>query len=106
MKRQVQEILRRYGQKVTLRRAEDERTCRAFLQPMTAKNEQVPAAMTELGSLDKRLWRYLGESAVEADDRLFWNGTEFRVRSSRPWYVGEEVLYWWAVLELAKETDV
>jgi hypothetical protein len=28
---------------------------------------------------------------------------EFRVRSSRPYYIGEQLVYWWASLEQARE---
>jgi len=103
MNGQVREILRRYGQTVTLRTGGGEAESRAFLQPVTQKQEQVPAMMTALGAVDGRLWLYLGETAVEADDRVLWNGVEFRVRSSRPYYIGETLLYWWASLEQAKE---
>ena len=34
---------------------------------------------------------------------MTWNGVTYRVRSSRPWSVGETQLYWWAALERAKE---
>lgn len=103
MRNQVRDILRRWGQSVTLNRSGEACLTRAFLQPVAERREQVPAMMTELGSVDGRLWLYLGMEAVEADDRILWNGTEFRVRSSRPWYMGEELLYWWAALEQAKE---
>lgn len=105
MKRQIQEILRRFGQTVTLRQAAGEQTCRAFLQPVEKSGEQAVSEMTPLGALDQRLWLYLGDAAVEAEDRILWNGKTFRVRSSRPWCVGAETLYWWAALERAKEAE-
>jgi len=105
MKRQVREILRRFGQRVTLCQAAGESSCRAFLQPVEKIAEQAVTDMTPLGGLDRRLWLYLGEAAVEAEDRILWNGRLFRVRSSRPWYVGGETLYWWAALEQAKEAE-
>lgn len=106
MKKHVREILHRYGGSVVLRPGEYESVTRAFVQPVCRTGEQVPGEMTALGSLDERLWLYLGEAETAEDDRLLWNGTVFRVRSSRPWYVGEELLYWWAVLEQAKEAAV
>ena len=105
MRGQVQEILRRFGQQVTLRPQRDGVKTRAFLQPVTERNEQLPELMTELGCVDGRLWLYLGAAEVAADDGIRWNGTEFRVRSSRPWHVGDELLYWWAALERAKEAE-
>ena len=58
---------------------------------------------TELGGIDGRLWLYLGKSAVAKNDRICWQDKEFRVRSSRPYYIGEKLMYWWAALEQAKE---
>jgi len=105
MKRQVQEILGRFGQQVILRPDGDALVVRAFLQPVTRRDEQMPEEMTELGSIDGRLWLYLGTEEAADGDTLRWNGMEFRVRSSRPWYVGDELLYWWASLERAKEAE-
>lgn len=78
-------------------------TARAFLQPVASKSEQMPEDMTGLGAIDGRLWLYLGQTGVEAGDRMTWNGTEFSVRSSRPYYAGDTLLYWWAALERANE---
>lgn len=99
----IQEILTRHGQMVTIRMTDGDAATRAFIQPVTERREQVPDEMTGLGSIDGRLWLYLGRSAVETTDRILWNGMEFRVRSSRPYYMGETMLYWWASLERAKE---
>jgi hypothetical protein len=99
----IREILNRYGQVVTIRTKDGDVTARALIQPVTERQEQEPDAVSELGALDKRLWLYLGRSAVDPEHRILWNGMEFRVRSSRPYYVGETMLYWWASLERAKE---
>lgn len=99
----IREILQRQGQKVTLRLADGEAETRAFLQPVTERTERMPAQMHELGGLDGRLWLYLGKSAVREDDCILFEGETFRVRSSRPYYMSDALLYWWAVLETAKE---
>lgn len=103
MRTQIGEILNRYGQMVTLRLADGDAATRALLQPVTEQDEQVPDMMTEIGSIDGRLWKYMGMTAVEPGDQILWNGMEFQVRSSRPYYIGEILLYWWASLERAKE---
>lgn len=96
-------ILKRHGQTVTVSASEGEESVRAFLQPVTEKNEQLPGDMSELGYLDDRLWLYLGKREVQPGDALAWNGLTFRVRSSRPYYIGGVLMYWWAALEAAKE---
>lgn len=99
----IREILRRHGQMVTIRMKDGDMVTRAFLQPVTERQEREPDGMSELGALDGRLWLYLGKNVVNPTDRILWNGMEFQVRSSRPYYAGETMLYWWASLERAKE---
>jgi len=99
----VKEILNRHGQLVTLCLANGDANTRAFLQPVTERREQVPDEMTALGTIDGRLWLYLGRTAVDVGDRILWNDMAFQVRSSRPYYEGEKLLYWWAAVEPAKE---
>ena len=96
-------ILERYGQEVTVAAAGGTVSVRAFLQPVTERNEQVPDAMGGLGWLDGRLWLYLGRTALETRDGGRWDGRTFRVRSCRPYYVGAELSHYWASLEAAKE---
>lgn len=104
MRRWVEEILRRFGQEVTLERGEETETVRAFLQPVRERDEAVPE-IAETGWLDGRLWLYLGTAAVTAGDRVLWNGRRFRVRSGRPHYVGDTLSHWRGVLERARETE-
>ena len=99
----MRRILERYGQTAELTNPEGTRTVRAFLQPLPEKGEADTAAMTELGALDGRLWQYLGQTAAAPGDRVAWEGFRFRVRSSRPWYLGTELVYWWASLERERE---
>ena len=103
MRQMIEEVLRRYGQAVTVHLAGGDAVVRAFLQPVTGRGEQVPSEMTGLGAVDGRLWLYLGQTAVEPGDRMTWDGVTYRVHSSRPWSVGETRIYWWAALERAKE---
>lgn len=99
----IREILRGHGQQVTIRLSDGSAVTQAFLQPVTQREEQVPEVQTELGGIDGRLWLYLGKSAVAENDHIYWQDKEFRVRSSRPYYIGEKLMYWWAALEQAKE---
>lgn len=104
MTRRVEEILARYGQAVSVEHAGQAETVRAFLQPVTERDETAPE-MAEIGWLDGRLWLYLGRKAVEAGDFVSWNGRRFRVRSGRPHYIGDTLCHWRAVLERARETE-
>ena len=99
----VRSVLAQYGQNVTVETAEGAVSARAFLQPLTERQEQVTGTMTDLGWNDDRLWLYLGQTALETGDWVSWNGRTFRVRSCRPYYVGAELSYYWASLEAAKE---
>ena len=99
----IREILDRHGQTVTLLTGEGETAIRAFLQPVTERQEQVPEIMCGIGALDGRLWLYLGQTEVRPGDNILWDGRTFRVRSNREYYMGETPLYWWASLELERE---
>lgn len=96
-------ILVKYGQAVTVKTEKGETEARAFIQPAAERGETLPGAVTELGWIDRRLWRYLGTTALEPGDTVEWKGLSFRVRSSRPYYVGEVLNHWWASLELKRE---
>ena len=99
----LQEVLDRYGQDVVIQTADSTVSVHAFLQPVAERKEHVPGMMTELGWNDERLWLYLGQAEASAGDTVAWNGMSFRVRSSRPYYIGQELTHWWASLESAKE---
>lgn len=104
MTRWVEEILSRYGQKVTVEREDGAETVLAFLQPIRERDEAVPE-ISAIGRLDGRLWLYLGRSALEAGDTVLWEGRRFRVRSGRPHYIGRQLCHWRAVLERAREAE-
>lgn len=104
MTRWVEEILDKYGQEVTVEHEDTAETVRAFLQPITERDEAVPETAA-IGWLDGRLWLYLGRKAAEAGDLVCWNGQRFRVRSGRPHYIGDTLCHWRAVLERARETE-
>ena len=103
MRRDVEKIMEEYGQSVTLRRGAEERTVRAFLQPVVRQTERVPEEMCSLGAPDSRLWVYLGQEEVCSGEQILWGQKCFRVRSSRDFPVGDEVLYRWASLEQERE---
>lgn len=102
----VRDILARHGQHVTVEHGETAEEVRAFLQPVPEKGEEDPTAVTGIGTVDGRLWLYLGQAALETGDRVAWRDWAFRVCSSRPYYIGETLVYWWASLEPAKEAAV
>ncbi len=93
------EILEHYGQTVTLRSRDGEKSVRAFIQPAVARDETVPGEQTPIGWIDERLWRYTGLEEVQPGDTVIWRGRSFRVRSSREHALSDEINHWWALLE-------
>ncbi|MDR3861857.1 MAG: hypothetical protein Q3X65_07285, partial [Flavonifractor sp.] len=82
---------------------EEERGCRAFLQPVRERREDWYQELpTPLGTVRRDQWLYLGppELSLEETNGLCveWNGLRFAVRAAQPVCVGEETLYWWALL--------
>ena len=99
----VRQALERYGQEIALRRGETETTLRAFLQPLTEQGERTPDTATALGWIDGRRWLYLGQESLEIGDVLVWGDMVFRVRSCRPYYIGQALSHYWAALEKERE---
>ena len=66
------EILEHYGQTVTLRSRDGEKSVRAFIQPAAARDETVPGEQTPIGWIDERLWRYTGLEEVQPGDTVIW----------------------------------
>ena len=93
------EILEHYGQTVTLRSRDGEKSVRAFIQPAAARDETVPGEQTSIGWIDERLWRYTGLEEGQPGDTVIWRGRSFRVRSSREHALSDEINHWWALLE-------
>ena len=62
----------------------------------------VPGAAHPAGDGAADQWLYLGppELSLEETNGLCveWNGLRFAVRAAQPVCVGEETLYWWALL--------
>ena len=58
-------------------RRDGERTVRAFLQPVTERDETGPDSdVTSIGWVDGRLWLYLGQTAAGGGGRCWrWEGT-------------------------------
>lgn len=99
MREAIERLAARYGQVLTVYQDEQAHTVRGFLQPAASRDEQVPDGMSPIGFLDGRRWIYLGTLALSPGDRVEWENTAFRVRSSWAYAVGTTVLYWWASLE-------
>ena len=95
----MEEILERYGQTVTLRKQDGEKSVRAFIQPTAVRDETAPGERTPIGWVDGRLWRYTGLEEVQPGDTIAWGARRFRVRSSREHTLSDEINHWWAVLE-------
>ena len=86
----VRQVLERYGQDVTV-------------DTMTERDERARSDVTSIGWVDGRLWLYLGQTALEEGEALAWEATRFRVRSCRPYYIGNALSHYWAALEQERE---
>ena len=91
--------LARWGQTVTV----NGEAVRAFLQPLEQREKAAPYDVEPLGAVDDRLWVYIGLRQVAPGDVIAWKGRRFTVRDSRPWYLGDRLSHWWAVLTAEKE---
>ena len=67
MKARLEEIMRSFGQAVTLitREGTDVRQFHAFVQPVLKEREDLPVAATPLGAVNSQRWLYVGPAAQE-----------------------------------------
>lgn len=94
-----EQVLERYGQRVTLVREGGETDVRAFFQPLEEKKaEETPSP---LGVAPVGKYLYLGPAGEDLEDvrEMAWNGRDFRLLRRREYWVGGEKVYWWAVME-------
>ena len=61
--------------------------------------------MTALGAVDEQCWRYLGPADIEIamGDFVQCGEKRYVVRAAGPFYVGEEIVYYWAMLHPKEE---
>ena len=96
-------ILDKYGQRVAVVRDGAETLCRAFLQPaLETREDWFQSLPTPLGTVRRDQWLYLGPPEVSldglGDGYVAWNNTQFEVRAAQPVCLGEDTIYWWALL--------
>lgn len=96
-------ILDKYGQRVAVVRDGAETLCRAFLQPaLETREDWFQSLPTPLGAVRRDQWLYLGPPEVALDNLgdgyVAWNNTQFEVRAAQPVCLGEDTIYWWALL--------
>jgi len=100
MDREWREILRRYGQTVTVYGGDGQgREVRAFLQPVL-ENRTEQLTPSPLGLRREDLALYLGPKdvpLVARESRVTWRGRDYDVQSAHPVGPGDGH-HWWAIL--------
>mgnify|MGYP003367869853 FL=1 len=78
---------------------------KAFLQLVKRENGEEPFSVTALGADDEQCWRYLGPEDVKIamGDFVQCGERRYVVRAAGPFYVGEEIAYYWAMLHPKEE---
>lgn len=106
MKETLDEAFARYGLLTEVKHGEKTVETRAFVQPLTRETGEEPFSATPLGAVDEHCWRYLGPAAVEIamGDAVSCRAETYRVRDAAPFFIGDETLYYWAVLAKEEET--
>lgn len=107
MRTRLEEMMRAYGQTVTLipRKNGKESTFAAFLQPVLKVREAPPVAVTPLGAVNSQRWLYIGPANQEPQpgDRVRFDILYLVVQETEAVYFRGEVLYRRAMLRREKE---
>ena len=87
MKRALSEAFARYGMSVSVLHGGE------------------TVSVTALGAVDEQCWRYLGPEDVKIamGDFVQCGERRYVVRAAGPFYVGEEIAYYWAMLHPKEE---
>lgn len=107
MKERFEQIVRDYGQKLSLRRREEtaDRFCRGFLQPITGRDGALPVA-TPLGAVCVKRWLLLSREKTAPGDRVLHEERTMVVLESREVSIADELIYWRAILGPEREAAV
>lgn len=100
MKELLSEAFVHCGMSVEVRRGENAVQTKAFVQPLRRESGEEPFSVTALGAVSEQCWRYLGpaEVRIEMGDRVVCGEKQYIVRRAVPFYAGEEIVYYWAIL--------
>lgn len=106
MRELVEQAFARYAMEVTVEHRGGKKCARAFVQSVRREGGDEPFAVTPVGAVEQRVWRYLGaaETPVEMGDRVCREDQRFIVRNAMPVYAGGEIVYYWAMLHPEEET--
>lgn len=98
------EAFDRYGAEICVEHAGETVQTRGFVQPLMRRRNEAPFSMAPLGAVDERCWRYLGRACVEEGDMVIFLGVRYTVRRAAAVPVGDEIVYYEAVLHIEEET--
>lgn len=105
MKELLSEAFVHCGMSVEVRRGEDTVQIKAFVQPLRRESGEEPFSVTALGAVSEQCWRYLGPADIEIamGDFVQCGEKRYVVRAAGPFYMGEEIVYYWAMLHPKEE---
>lgn len=107
MRRQLEDVLREYGQELTVIRKDsgEETAVRAFLQPILKEREETPVTATPLGAVNDQRWLYIGPAALELEpgDKIRFQDSRFVAQEAMTICFRWEALYGRAILRQEKE---
>lgn len=107
MRRQLEDILREYGQELTVIRRENGKkmAVKAFLQPILKDRKEPPVTATPLGAVNDQRWLYIGPAALELEpgDKILFQESQFVAQEAMTICFRWEALYGRAILRQEKE---
>lgn len=104
-------LARRYGRPVQVEsRAGAPSSGYGFLQPFLSESKDyLWQAASPLGSYDGARFRFLGEAGLGGSREDFCyltcGGIRYRFQEVEPYYLEEELVYWWGILTYADKEE-
>lgn len=96
--REMRKLFALYGERLTLKQPAGTLIVYGFVQCPLSHGKELPVERTPLGKTYRRQWYYWGDTAVSPDNQLTAKDGVFRVKESGVVRIGEQPVFYRAVL--------
>lgn len=108
----VSSLIKKFGRSVTIIPDENNQvSTKAFIQPLRYINQSYfGEKFVDIGYLNKQNYLYIGDKNARLDlfpfnTKIISNNDSFVVKRAHPVYLGEKILYVWAIIQVFVEDE-
>lgn len=109
----VSSLINKFGRSIDVILSDNRKiSTKAFIQPLRYKDQTyLGGKCIDIGYLNERNYLYIGDKNTRLDllpfnTRLIANDETYVVKRAQAFYLGENVLYVWAIIQVFVEDDL